>query len=538
MLDDPGLALSMEDVSKRYPGTLAVDRVSFDVRAGEVHALLGENGAGKSTLMKILAGEFADYTGRIRISRKLTALHSPSAAKAVGIAMIHQELSLAMPLSIAENLLAGRLPTKFGWLDRGAMGREASALLRQVGLEGLSPWTPVEQLSQHEAQLVEIARALGSRPCILVMDEPTSALSRNEVQRLFDIIRRLRRNGLAIVYISHHLPEVFDIADRVTVLRDGRHVETRDIAEATPRELVESMVGRRLADEFSREHPPVVGEVRLAVSNLTRWGFFHDISFEIRRGEVLALGGLAGSGRSEIARSLVALDPVDAGRVTLDGEEISPRQMADALRVGVAYLTEDRKQEGLALELSALANTVAATSAKRRRRLAQADRRRLFSRFADGLGLNPPEPSRPARQFSGGNQQKLLLAKWLAIEPKVCILDEPTRGVDVAAKATIHDAVRELAASGAAVLLISSDLPEVVALADRVAILRGGRLLGELTGDDITEDGILLAANGGAGDGTGEGRPCLSDPAQRGRCRPAGGASFSTPPSGSSSPSC
>ncbi|OIP06296.1 MAG: ribose ABC transporter ATP-binding protein [Armatimonadetes bacterium CG2_30_66_41] len=495
-MSEIGAALQMVGVSKRYPGTLAVDDVDFDVRVGEVHALIGENGAGKSTLMKMLAGAFDDYSGEIRLNGKLVLLHSPAVAKANGIQMIHQELSLAPPLSLAENLLAGRLPRRGMFLDRRAMLVETRRWLARVGLE-LSPEALVEDLSLHEAQLVEIAKALANTPCILVMDEPTSALSRDEVARLFALIRRLRQQGLAIVYISHHLPEILEIADRVTVMRDGRKVATEAVADVTSEQLVELMVGQSVATLYAeRQRGP--GETRLRVDNLSRYGFFHDVSFEVRAGEVLGLGGLSGAGRSELARSLCGIDPVDAGEVYLDGKRVTATSYREALRAGFAYLTEDRKQQGLALRMTLAENALSALIPRHSRLgVYSAGRgREPLERLLQELAVTPPDPKRMVSTFSGGNQQKALLAKWLATDPEVLLLDEPTRGVDVGAKATIHKALAEVADSGKCVLLISADLPELVGLADRVIVMRQGHLIGEIDKASCTESAVLLAGNG------------------------------------------
>ena len=510
-VETAGVAFRMEGVSKRFPGTLAVDDVSFTVRAGEVHALIGENGAGKSTLMKIIAGAFDDYTGATYIGQKLVKLHSPAEAKAVGIQMIHQELSLAAPLSIAENVLAGRLPTRYGFIRRAAMLDETRQCLQRVGLD-IDPNTLVEDISQHEAQLVEIAKALGNRPCILVMDEPTSALSREEVQRLFAIIRRLRRQGLAIVYISHHLSEVQEIADRVTVMRDGRRVATEDIGNVTNEQLVEMMVGRSVSMLYAqRKIAP--GKVRLRVDRASRYGFFHDVSFELRAGEILGIAGLSGAGRSELARSICGIDPLDAGGVYLDGPPIGSRRSDDdkadtgditpanyvhAIASRLAYLTEDRKQQGLALRMTLAENALSAIIPRQCRYgwYTPGAGKGLLARLIDRLKVHPPEPKRLVSALSGGNQQKVLLAKWLATDPDVLILDEPTRGVDVGAKAVIHAAIAEIADAGKCVMLISSDLPELIGLSDRVVVMRQGHLIGEIPKDRCTESAVLLAANG------------------------------------------
>ncbi len=496
--DDIGVALRMENVSKRFPGTLAVDGVDFEVRAGEVHALMGENGAGKSTLMKMLAGAFNDYTGQISISRQPVRLHSPAEACGYGIGMVYQELSLAQPISIAENLLVGRLPVKRGgFIDRKAMHRMARHCLRQVGLEHLDPETHIEEISQHEAQLVEIAKVLGRNPCILVMDEPTSALSREEVERLFEIIEKLRKRGLAIVYISHHLPEVFRVADRVTVMRDGRRVGTADISEVTPQSLVKMMVGQTI-DEFYHQREPTLGDTVLKVEHLTRYGFVHDIGFELRRGEILGVVGLAGAGRTELARSLCGLDPMHEGRVSLAGEPLPPGDYPGSVARGLVYLTEDRKNNGLFLRLSVSRNMVSALTAVNSRLGIYRTRgdHWIVAEQLEQLQVAASSPDTDVSNLSGGNQQKVLLGKWLAKQPLVLILDEPSRGVDVKAKRRIHEAVMALADSGAAVLLLSSDLPELVGLSDRAIVLRNGRLIGEMRREDMTEETVLLAANG------------------------------------------
>jgi len=499
-MNDIGVALELKRVSKSYPGTLAVDRVDLAVRTGEVHALIGENGAGKSTLMKIIAGSFDDYTGEVFVSSKNVQLHTPATARAVGIAMIHQELSLAAPLSIAENILAGRLPTRRGIVDHRMMLKDARRWMGMVGLATLDPLTTVETISQHEAQLVEIAKALASRPCILVMDEPTSALSREEVQRLFTVIRRLRRDGLAIIYISHHLPEILEIADRVTVMRDGQKVGTHDISEVSELQLAEMMIGGALSDLYAKRKVEP-GEERFVVKSITRYGFFHDVSFSIRAGEILGLGGLSGSGRSELARSICGIDPIDKGSIVLSGKPLRFPSYWHAASEGVVYLPEDRKVQGLAQRLSVRENVLSAIIQRHTRygitpaHWGSELLRSLLRRFE----IMPPDPKRIAGTLSGGNQQKVLLAKWLATRPEVLLLDEPTRGVDVGAKVLIHRAIAETADSGACVLLISSDLPELVGLSDRIIIMCKGHVIGEMNKARATETSVLLAANGERG---------------------------------------
>jgi ABC-type sugar transport system ATPase subunit len=490
-------ALEMKGVSKRFPGTLAVDNVDFDLRPGEVHALVGENGAGKSTLMKMISGAFDDYTGGILVDGREVRLASPALAKQNGIAMIYQELSLAHPSSIAENVLAGRLPTRGALLDTREIVRQTRTLLERVGLENLDPLVEVGQLSQHEMQLIEIAKALGRDPRIIVMDEPTSALTREEVDRLFGIIGGLKAEGLAIIYISHHLPEIFRVADRVTVMRDGRKIGTYPVSEVSAGRLAELMVGHAVAQMYAGVNLRL-GDEALRVEELWRNGFFHDISFSVRCGEVVGLCGLSGAGRTEIARSICGLDPLDRGKIFLRGKQVRIRGMGAAVRRGIAYLTENRKAEGLALRLGVATNMMAAI-------LPELSRYFFFSagrgrprvvRQIESLQITPPDPTLEVSNLSGGNQQKVLLGKWLASDPGLLMLDEPTRGVDVGAKEVIHESIRALARAGIAIILISSDLPELVGLSNRVLVVREGRLIREMAREACTEESVLLAANG------------------------------------------
>ncbi len=491
------VALQIEGVSKRFPGMLAVDRVDLEVRVGEVHALMGENGAGKSTLMKTLTGSFDDYTGSIKIGGREALLHSPAAAIAHGIGMVYQELSLARPISIAENLFAGCLPVnRFGLIDHKAMLENARRCLAHVSLD-IDPRKTVEEISQHEAQLVEIAKVLAKKPCILILDEPTSSLSREETRRLFEIIRDLKQRGLAIVYISHHLPEVFEIADRVTVLRDGRKVGTRDLHDITPAELVKMMVGQSI-NEFYAKRAATVGKAALTVSRLTRLGFFHDISFQLHEGEILGVVGLCGAGRTELARSLCGLDPVHRGEVRLFNEALERNNYPKAVQKGLAYLSEDRKVDGLFLRLSVTQNLLAALLPAHSRGGVYFSRNdaAIARRYTDELGIVAASMETDVGTLSGGNQQKALLGKWLATQPRVLILDEPSRGVDVKAKRSIHEAIIALANQGTAILLVSSDLPELVGLSDRALVMQNGHLIGEMNKSELSEEAALLAANG------------------------------------------
>lgn len=488
--------LQMKNIVKRFPGTLAVDNVSIDFYTGEIHALMGENGAGKSTLMKVLAGLYGDYEGDILIDGEPARLKSPFIAIENHIAMIYQELSLAKDLSIAENIFAGRPPKKKnGFIDRKRMDSDTKEILKVVGLDYLNPGFEVSEISLHEAQLVEIARALTKSPKIIVMDEPTSALSREEVERLFGIIRQLKKRGLAIIYISHHIPEIFDIADHVTVMRDGKKVDTSPITDLTPEILVEKMVGQKI-DKFYAKREANIGKVIFKVEDLTHWGYFHHVSLELHKGEILGICGLAGAGRTEIARSIIGIEKTDQGSVFLNGNKISNRNMAQALRRGIAYLAEDRKQQGLALRMSLEDNVCSAMLERLAKRgfFSKRAAEMVVNREIERLQIYPREPERMVLNFSGGNQQKILLGKWLALDPEVLILDEPTRGVDVGAKAQIHKVISQLADSGTGIILLSSDLPELVGLCDRVVALHKGRLTRELNDEEINEATLLLAA--------------------------------------------
>ncbi len=495
-------ALEMKNVRKTFPGTVAVDQVNFVVQPGEIHALIGENGAGKSTLMKMIAGSFNDYTGDILLGGEKVKLHSPSIAKNNGIEMIYQELSLAKPISIAENVLAGRLPVKGKFfLDKEKMIDQTKTVLRKVRLDHLDPMKKVEDLSQHEAQLVEIAKALGNNPRILVMDEPTSALSREEVVLLFDIIKELKAHGgLSIIYISHHLPEIFEVADRVTVMRDGKHIATENIKDVSTEKLIEMMVGRKMEALFS-ERKENIGQERLRVENVSRYGFFHDISLHVKKGEIVGVGGLSGAGRTELGRAIAGADPLDEGTLFLDGEKVSFQNMGEAIRAGIAYLTEDRKSLGLSLRLSMQENITAALIPEHTKYFIYNAKRgdSVTEEQIHELNIQPPVPSLSVSNLSGGNQQKVLLAKWLVVKPRVLILDEPTRGVDIGAKIMIHKTIEKLAENGTSILLISSDLPELVGLSDRIMIMRKGHFIREMMREECTEETVLLAANGEGG---------------------------------------
>lgn len=491
-------ALEMKNITKRFPGTIAVSGVDFQVKKGEVHALMGENGAGKSTLMKILSGLYNDYEGDIYINGEKKELHNPEMAKNAGIGMVYQELSLARRISIYENLLVGRLPKKGIFVDRKASMKESEELLKRVGLDNISPAMEVSEISQCDAQLVEIAKVLGNKPSIIILDEPTSALSSEEVNRLYKIVNLLKEQGLAIIYISHHLGEIFEIADRVTIMRDGKKVETFPVSDVTSEILVEKMVGKSVKSFYEGYDSAVQDEEVLRVEDFTRWGFFHHINFSLKKGEILAICGLAGSGRTEIARGLVGLDDVHKGDVYVHGKKVHFKNMGEAIKGGIGYLTEDRKTVGLALPQTVADNVLTCVIDKYSNGILfnPSKLNNLVDEKIQEMSVYPPDRNRLVGSFSGGNQQKVLMAKWLISDVDILILDEPTRGVDVSAKQTIHDVVKTYVRKGISCILLSSDLPEVVGLADRAVILREGHIIGEIQKENITENELLIAANG------------------------------------------
>jgi ABC-type sugar transport system ATPase subunit len=469
--------LRLDAIEKAYPGVRALRGVTFDLFPGEVHALLGENGAGKSTLIKVLAGAVAPDAGTVWLNGAAIPLGDPAAARAAGVAVIYQEFTLVPGLSAADNVFLG---SESAWLRRGDERRRAAELFRKIGL-AVDPAAPVGSLSVAQQQAVEIAKALAADARVLVMDEPTAALTPHDAANLLGVIGELKRDGIGIVYVSHRLDEIFAAADRVTVLRDGEHVATKRVGEVTRESLIEMMVGRRLDQEFPKREPRI-GEPRLVVTGLRRDDAVKGVSFHVRRGEVLGLTGLIGSGRTETVRLIFGADRRDAGTIALDGRELAIASPRDAIRAGIALLTEDRKGQGLIPAHSAQAN-FALPNLDRWSQFGFVDRRRERSAFhaaAAGVRLTA-DPERPAATLSGGNLQKLVLAKWLERDCEVVIFDEPTRGIDVGAKYEIYQLINGLAARGQAVLLVSSELPEVLGMCDRVLVMHDGRLTGEIT---------------------------------------------------------
>ncbi|WP_436761354.1 sugar ABC transporter ATP-binding protein [Streptosporangium sp. V21-05] len=481
--------LEMRGVGKSFFGVRVLTDVDLDVEAGQVHAVVGENGAGKSTLMKILAGVHVPDAGTIAIDGKPVSFGHPLDAQRSGVAIIYQEFNLLPERSVAENVFLGREPVRRGLVDRAKMEAETERLLAGLGETSFGARDAVRRLSVAQQQVVEIVKALSVDARIIVMDEPTASLAEHEVELLYSLIHRLRERGIAILYISHRMREVFDLSQRVTVLKDGTRVTTVATSDVGPTELVKLMVGRELNDYFPpRATPTEIGEVRLSV----RGGGNEKLSgidVELRAGEIVGVAGLQGSGRTELAKAIFGAEPFASGEMT----PCRPRTVRQAVAAGIGLVTEDRKAEGLALRQSAGDNAllVARTSAARTP-AGRASRSGLRA-LLESVRLSPPDPEREVRYLSGGNQQKVVLAKWMTVNPKVLLFDEPTRGVDVGAKAAIHDLMRQFARDGMAIMMISSELPELIGMSDRIIVMRDGRIAGELPAG-VSEEAIMHVA--------------------------------------------
>jgi len=489
-------ALAMRGIRKAFPGVVALDGVELVVEPGEVHVLLGENGAGKSTLMKVLSGSVRRDAGEIAVFGRSVRLESPRAARDAGIAIIHQELALVPQLSAAENIFLGRAPARLGVLDMARMVRESAALLTQLGAN-IGPETLVVSLSLAQQQLVEIARALSLQARILIMDEPTSALTERETARLFDTIRGLTARGTAVIYISHRLDEIFAIGDRITVLCDGRNVATQVVQAADRRELVRLMANRDV-EAFLPSSLRTRGKVLLRVEGLSHGSTLHDVSFSARAGEIVGFAGLLGAGRTEIARAVFGLEPFDRGTIFVREQPCQIRSPRDAIAAGIGFVTEDRKREGLVL-MRSVRDNVALPILRRLSTLGVVQHRTENTVAEDAvrdLRIRTPAVTQLTRNLSGGNQQKVVLARWLATGARILFLDEPTRGVDVGAKQEIYQLIHELASTGVAIILMSSDLPEVLGLSDRVLVMREGRIAGEFTRADANAERVMACAVG------------------------------------------
>jgi inositol transport system ATP-binding protein len=489
--------LAIEGIRKEFPGVLALDDVQLRVRPGTVHALMGENGAGKSTLMKIIAGIYQPDAGEIRLRGELVTLRSPLDALEKGVAMIHQELQLMNWMTVAENIWIRREPkNRLGLIDHTRMVRETEELFARLNIS-LDPQAQVSELTVAQKQMVEIARAVSYESSILIMDEPTSALTEREVEHLFAIIRDLKARGIGIVYITHKMNELFEIADEFTVFRDGKYVGTHASKDVTRDDIIRMMVGREITEMFPKIDCPI-GDVILEVKNLTLPGVFHDISFSIRRGEIFGLAGLVGSKRSNVAEALFGVHPATSGEILIDGKPVTIDSPSAAMAHGLAFLTEDRKETGCFLTLNCLENIQSALITRRHVKagfIDQATVTKLAEDMASQLRVKTPSLHEIVENLSGGNQQKLLIARWLLTKPRILILDEPTRGIDVGAKAEIHRLITGLAAEGVAVLMISSELPEVLGMSDRIMVMHEGHVSGFLDRAEANQVRIMdLAA--------------------------------------------
>ncbi|MFI8288235.1 sugar ABC transporter ATP-binding protein [Streptomyces sp. NPDC085614] len=494
--------LEARGVGKRFPGVVALDDVSFTLRAGETHALVGENGAGKSTLIKVLTGVHRPDSGELLLSGAPVHFTRPFEAQQAGISTIYQEVNLVPLMSVARNIFLGREPkNRFGLIDFGRMHAEAGKLLDGFGVT-VDPRRPLHTLGIGTQQMVALARAVSVEAHVVVMDEPTSSLEPREVETLFRVIGDLRRKNIAVVYVSHRMDELYRICDRVTVLRDGRHIHTGDLAELDRMQLVSMMLGREISEvrrhgvtSFGDEGHDIARKPVLTATGLLRKHQLDDVSLELHPGEVLGLGGLLGSGRSETAKALAGALPLDAGEVRIDGTPLGRLSSASAIRAGISLLPEDRKAEGIVPGLSVRENIVLAALPRLSRAgiVSRAQQDRVVEIFMKRLRIKASSPEQKVGELSGGNQQKVLLARWLCLEPKVLLLDEPTRGIDVGAKAEVQALIDELAQEGLAVLLISSDIEELVEGSDRIVVLRSGATAGELTGDQVSEDALLAA---------------------------------------------
>lgn len=490
--------LSMKGISKSFPGVKALQDAEFSLQAGEVHALLGENGAGKSTLMKILSGVYTKDSGEISIEGKSVEITGPRSAAAHGISIIHQEMNLVPEMTVMENIFLGREPSKMmGLIDWTSMRAEAAKLLDRLGTS-VKPDDVISGLSIGEQQMVEIAKALSFETKILVMDEPTAALTERETERLFDIVRQLAAAGVGIIYISHRMEELFALSDRITIMRDGKYIGTVKTQEANFDQLIKMMVGRDVTERFPKQQVEIGTEV-LRVENLSRHGVLENISFSLRAGEILGVAGLMGAGRTEVARAIFGADTLDSGDIYINGNKCVIKCPADAIRAGIGLVTEDRKHQGLVLAMS-VGENISLASLERFSSNGMIDsalERAMIKDNIDKLRIRTPGAHQLVRNLSGGNQQKVVLAKWLATNPKVLIMDEPTRGVDVGAKAEIYNIMNMLTAAGVGILMISSELPEVLGMSDRVLVMHNGRIAGEMPVQQATQENIMALAAGG-----------------------------------------
>ena len=489
--------LEVDDVRKEFPGVVALDNVKFKLRRGSVHALMGENGAGKSTLMKIVAGIYTPDSGSFKLRGVDIRLQNPLDALENGIAMIHQELNLMAPMTVSENIWIRREPiNRFGFINHAEMNRMTEALFKRLNID-LDPTITIGRLSVANRQMVEIAKAVSFNSDVLIMDEPTSALTEREVAHLFKIIRALKADGKGIIYITHKMNELFEIADEVSVFRDGKYIATKLSSEVTRDEIIRMMVGRDITQMFPKEIVPI-GDVVLSVKGLALNGIFKDVSFDVRAGEILGIAGLVGSGRSNIAETIFGVTPASAGTISINGVEVKMSSPAVAMSHGMAFLTEDRKETGCFLLLDIQENTQMAVLQNKYVKNGFVQQKQLSkdsAEMANRLRVRTPDMGEPIINLSGGNQQKVLISRWLLTKPRILILDEPTRGIDVGAKAEIHRLVSALAKDGVAVIMISSEMPEVLGMSDRIMVIHEGRVTGFLDRSEADQVKIMELAS-------------------------------------------
>ncbi|WP_342744891.1 sugar ABC transporter ATP-binding protein [Fredinandcohnia onubensis] len=492
------IILEMRNISKSFPGVKALDNVNLKIKKGTVHALMGENGAGKSTLMKILIGLYTDYEGEIHFKGKRIVHSNIRSALSSGISMIHQELTYVPYMTVAENLFLGNEPRKkpFGIVDKKSLAKKTEELLKHVNLK-LNPNKLMKDISVSQRQMIEIAKAISYKSDVIIMDEPTSAISDREVENLFEIINELKSKGVAIIYISHKMDEIYKIADEFTVLRDGTYVGTCSIKVADQNEMIRMMVGRQLTDLFPKRNP-VVGETVLSVKGLTKQGVFENITFELRKGEILGISGLMGSGRTELVSSIFGLESYDSGEIFVQNKKTIIKETRDAINQGIGLVSEDRKTLGLVLGMSIKENLLLPNLnlCSKSFVISRKEEREISDKVISELRIKTPSREQKAKNLSGGNQQKIVIGKALLSNPDILILDEPTRGIDIGAKSEIYRLIDQLAQAGKAIIVVSSELPEILGLSDRVLVLHEGRQTGELSRKEVSEEKIMALAFG------------------------------------------
>lgn len=489
--------LSVEGIVKRFPGTLALNRVRIEVKKGQANALVGENGAGKSTLMNIISGVLKPDEGTITFMGEEVRFDTPDQAQKAGIGFVHQELSLCPHLSVSENIYMGRTPkNKFGLLDKKRIYEDSDRLLKLFHAR-FSPDTIVGTLNIADQQIVEIAKALSLDCKLIIFDEPTSSLTESETETLFNIIDNIKKKGISVLYVSHRMAEIFRVCDYCTVFKDGNYVDTVRTADVTTDDLIRMMVGRNI-EHLYPEKSSEIGEVVLEVKDFTSKDLFCNVSFQVKRGEILGFYGLVGAGRTEVLRAVCGIDRFDSGTVYLNGKKTKIDNYKDAINKGFAYLTEDRKGQGLFLELSIAQNISAAKLEiiSKNKLIKRSKERSLCIRYVNDLNIKIASITNKVASLSGGNQQKVMIGKWLAIDPKILIMDEPTRGIDVGAKSEIHNMLRELSNQGITVIIISSELPEIIGMSDRIVVMHEGSVTGEIMANDMSEETIITYASG------------------------------------------